>query len=132
MAECEDGGPGSEVEVVRVDLGPRSYEIHVVSGDDARFGPFARGALDATWAGRHGRRALIVADENVAALAPAVAEGLKAAGIEATTAVLPAGEASKSLDRAADLYDALVRMRADRHTAVVALGGGVIGDLAGF
>src|SRR5204862_3842931 len=47
-------------------------------------------------------------------------------------AVVPPGEPSKSLDRAADLYDDLVRIRADRHTAVVALGGGVIGDLSGF
>jgi 3-dehydroquinate synthase len=53
-------------------------------------------------------------------------------GIQATLAVVPPGETSKSLGRAADLYDELVRLRADRHTAVVAVGGGVIGDLAGF
>jgi 3-dehydroquinate synthase len=53
-------------------------------------------------------------------------------GISTLMAVVPPGEGSKTLDRAADLYDDLVRMRADRHTAVVALGGGVVGDLAGF
>src|SRR5205807_1159382 len=53
-------------------------------------------------------------------------------GIVATTVVVPPGEASKSLDCAADLFDELVRLKADRHTAVVAVGGGVVGDLAGF
>ena len=43
-----------------------------------------------------------------------------------------AGEATKTLDQAAALYDELIAMRADRHTTVLALGGGVIGDLAGF
>ena len=46
--------------------------------------------------------------------------------------VLPAGEPTKCLESAATLYDELTAMRADRHTVVVALGGGVVGDLAGF
>src|SRR5206468_2122962 len=49
-----------------------------------------------------------------------------------TLAVLPPGEASKCLEQASRLFDALIAMKADRHTCVVALGGGVIGDLAGF
>jgi 3-dehydroquinate synthase len=118
--------------VVPVSLGPRSYEIHVVSGATASFGAFARRALDATWAGRSSRRGLIVTDENVRALAPQISEALRSVGIEAGSVVLPSGEATKSLDRASDLYDELIRMRSDRHTVIVALGGGVIGDLAGF
>jgi 3-dehydroquinate synthase len=117
---------------VSVNLGPRSYEVRVVSGGREAFGPFARSALDATWGGRNCRRALIVTDENVAALEAPFAAALRSVGITPTLAVVHAGEASKSLDCAADLFDALVKIRADRHTAVVALGGGVVGDLAGF
>ena len=117
---------------VSVNLGPRSYEVRVVSGRPEGFGPFAKTALEATWAGRNCRKALVVADNNVAGLGATVADALRAVGIEPTSAVVPPGEGSKSLDRAADLYDDLVKMRADRHTAVVAVGGGVVGDLAGF
>src|SRR5262249_29149044 len=47
-------------------------------------------------------------------------------------AILPPGEASKSLTQAQRLYDRLVEMKADRHTCIVAVGGGVVGGLAGF
>ncbi|MGE5754406.1 MAG: 3-dehydroquinate synthase [Planctomycetaceae bacterium] len=117
---------------VRVDLGPRSYEVRVVSGGTDGFGAFASAALDATWAGRTCRRALSITDENVAPLGRPFVAALDALGITTTLAVVPSGEPSKSLDRAADLYDDLVRLRADRHTLIVALGGGVVGDLAGF
>jgi 3-dehydroquinate synthase len=106
--------------------------VRVVSGGAGGFGSFARAALDATWAGRTCHRALVVTDENVAPLGPPYLAALEAAGVAPTLAVVPAGEASKSLDRAIDLYDDLVRIRADRHTAVVAIGGGVVDDLAGF
>ena len=90
--------------------------------------------LQATWSGRSCRRALIVTDAHVADLS--IHHGYEAAfkglGIESTTTVLPAGEASKSLACASRLYDELVACKADRHTTIVALGGGVIGDLAGF
>jgi 3-dehydroquinate synthase len=126
-------GDSTEPELrVRVELGPRSYDVRVTSGRGAGFGAFARSALDGTWSGRTCRRALVVTDANVASRGAAVVSALAGTGITATLAVVPPGEPSKSLDRAADLYDDLVRLRADRHTAVVALGGGVIGDLAGF
>jgi 3-dehydroquinate synthase len=73
-----------------------------------------------------------VTDETVAPKASPFTAALEAVGIATTLAVVPPGEASKSLDRAIDLYDELVRIRADRHTAVAAVGGGVVGDLAGF
>lgn len=125
--------PPTDAEVrVSVNLGPRTYEVRVVTGQAEAFGPFARRALDATWAGRSCRRALLVADENTVAMEGPFASALKEIGVVPTLAVIPPGEASKSLDRAADLYDDLVKIRADRHTAIVALGGGVVGDLAGF
>lgn len=117
--------------VVRVPLGPRSYEIRVASDPDG-LGPFARSALDATWAGRSCRRALIVTDANLQAHSGPVAEALRAVGIDPTIATIPAGEGSKSLERAAALYDRLIEIKADRHVAIVAFGGGVVGDLAGF
>ncbi len=117
---------------VRVELGPRSYEIRVVTGHANGFGTFARESLDATWSGRNCHRALLVTDENVAALQASYAAELARVGITASLAVIPSGEPSKSLAIASDLYDDLVRLRADRHTAIVALGGGVVGDLAGF
>lgn len=120
-------------ESVSVALGTRSYEIRVTSGAaPGEFAAFARRAMDATWAGRGCRKAMVVADENVRPLAAPLAEALREAGIEPTTAAVPPGESSKSLDYAADLFDVLVGMRADRHTVVVAVGGGVVGDLAGF
>jgi 3-dehydroquinate synthase len=117
---------------VRVDLGPRSYEVRVVSGGIEDFGAFACEALNQSWAGRSCRRALMITDENVAVWERPFVAALDTLGITATLALVPSGEPSKSLDRAADLYDDLVRLRADRHTAIIALGGGVIGDLAGF
>ncbi len=53
-------------------------------------------------------------------------------GIEPTEAVVTPGEASKNLDQARRLLERLAEDRADRHAAVVAIGGGVVGDLAGF
>jgi len=119
---------------LEVALGPRSYPIQVVSGDPEGLAPFLRQALDSTWAGRSCRAALIVTDCNLALhpFLPACQEALGQLGIATQHSVLPAGEPTKSLESAASLYDHLIAMKADRHTAVVALGGGVIGDLAGF
>ena len=118
--------------VVRVALGPRSYEVRVSESGPGDFGSFARSALDATWAGRSCRRGLIVTDENLVAVAKPYGDSLRASGIATTVAVVPPGEASKGLDRASELYDRLIELRADRHFAIIALGGGVVGDLAGF
>jgi 3-dehydroquinate synthase len=119
---------------VKVELGPRSYEIRVVTGRTAEFGAFVREALDRTWAGGSCRSAVVITDSHLADLVlPAVYQlALSEAGIEAATVAVPAGEATKSLDQASRLYDELVSRKADRHTLIVALGGGVIGDLAGF
>ena len=117
---------------VAVDLGPRSYEIRIGGGRAEEFGPFARRSLDASWAGRSCRRAAIVTDENVAPIVPPFASALRESGIANTSIVVKPGEASKSLEEASRLYDRLIELRADRHFAIVAIGGGVIGDLAGF
>jgi 3-dehydroquinate synthase len=110
---------------LRVNLAERSYDIAVTSGDPAGLGPFAR-------ARARGALALLVTDTNVAAHAEAAAAALAAAGFQTALAVLPPGESQKSLAVASGLYDRLAELHADRRTLVVALGGGVIGDLAGF
>ena len=119
---------------VAVPLGPRSYNVRVVVNNPAGFGPFARAELARTWAGASCQSALIVTDVHIADLhMPAQYQtSLADVGITATIAVLPAAESTKSLEQASRLYDELVRIKADRHTLIVGLGGGVIGDLAGF
>ena len=119
--------------IVRVELGPRSYDVRVVSGEGpATFGKFAREALESRWSGRKCRSSLVVTDEHLAGLAGEFVEALVKVGIASSLAVVPSGEASKSLDQASRLFDQLVAMKADRHTCVVAVGGGVVGDLASF
>src|SRR5262249_42592321 len=110
---------------LRVHLGERCYDVHVTSADRAGLGPFARQRL-------HGTLAFVVSDGHVSPHADAVEETLAAAGFHVQTTVVPPGESHKSLEMASFLYDALAEVHADRKTAVVAVGGGVIGDLAGF
>jgi 3-dehydroquinate synthase len=78
-------------------------------------------------------KAALVTDANVAALylAPAL-ESLRGAGFEVKSIVVPAGESSKTLQRAGQLYDEMLRAGIDRGSVVVALGGGVVTDLGGF
>ena len=82
---------------------------------------------------RKGARCAVVTDENVAALyAARVAASLEAAGFRPSLALVPPGEASKSMREVARVADLLVAAGVDRHGLIVALGGGVVGDLAGF
>jgi 3-dehydroquinate synthase len=110
---------------LRVQLGKRSYDIAVVSDDAAGLGSFARQRAK-------GSRAFIVTDEHVIEHADKAATALSAAGFQPLLASLPAGESQKTLAMASYLYDQLAEAGADRQTLVVAVGGGVIGDLAGF
>lgn len=79
------------------------------------------------------RRWMIAADENVAGLyAGAVEDSLKEAGLQVSRLTLPAGEASKSLAMLETVYHALLKAGIGRGDGLIALGGGVIGDLIGF
>ncbi len=119
-------------QTVHVPLGDRSYDVRIVSNGAAGFGPFARQALEATWAGRSSRFALIVTDRNVAHHADSVRGALAGLGLATELEVLEPGEGSKSFESARVLFDRLVESKADRHACVVAVGGGVVGDIAGF
>ena len=78
-------------------------------------------------------RAALIADETVAALYLETAvESLQSAGYEVSTHLFPAGEASKSMAQASELCSSLIQAGHDRSSFVIALGGGVTGDLAGF
>jgi 3-dehydroquinate synthase len=111
---------------VPVDLGDRSYQIHVGAGILERLGAWCAAA------GLKGN-CLIITDENVGGLyaAPAL-ESLQAAGFKAATATLPAGEQTKCGDQVFALYSRCIEAGLDRKSFIVALGGGVIGDLAGY
>jgi 3-dehydroquinate synthase len=98
-----------------------------------------RGLLDTATDWRDaigGRHVLIVSDSNVAPLYAERARNAltraRGAPLDIATAVLPAGEAHKNLDAAAQVIDALAALGATRDACVVALGGGVVGDIAGF
>ena len=119
----------SRQQTVTVDLGPRSYDILVERGSLGRLGAETAERLGSG----AGRLAVIISSPEIAALyGKAASESLSAAGFRTETVLVAAGEKSKSLDLAQELYTALHRLSADRKTVVVALGGGVIGDLAGF
>lgn len=121
--------------VVQVYLGPRSYEIDIVTDGLATL-PERLEHCNERWSstgGDVGRKAMIVTDANVAdPYASAVRSNLEAAGWTCRLHELEPGEQSKSLAAASTIYDALVAAAADRHTLVIAVGGGVVGDIAGF
>jgi 3-dehydroquinate synthase len=151
--ELSNVSTGNEI-VVQVDLGPRSYEIPIVSNKLSE----CASVLRRWWIERDGMSsmtckqkpplgsawikenrsapqpvALIVTDTNLAdSHAATVRQSLLENGWRCETEILPAGETSKSLDVVTRVYDRLIGMQADRRTVVVAVGGGVVGDAAGF
>lgn len=111
---------------IQVALGDRGYRILVGAGSLESLGAVCREAVP-------GRRALVVSDDRVDPLYGAACEAsLRRAGIETRRACIPAGEPSKCGRELFRLYDAAVAAGLDRSSFVVALGGGVVGDLAGF
>jgi shikimate kinase/3-dehydroquinate synthase len=111
---------------VHVPLGDRGYDILIGEGLIARAGAHAAGVLPR-------RRAVVIADETVAALhGKALTDSLAETGIEHLLLTVPAGEASKSMAAATGLLERMTEAGIDRRTGVIAFGGGVVGDLAGF
>ena len=116
----------TSIQTVRVNLAERSYDIEIGAGNLARVGSFLqeRGKVS---------QAVIFTDTNVEdPHAIAVAESLTRESIDCSIVALEPGEKSKSVEVAARLWDGMLELGADRKTVVVAVGGGVIGDLAGF
>ena len=114
------------VSTVRVDLAGRSYDIAIGPGLIDRVGELSAKLLV-------GKRVIIVSDDIVAERYGArVYNSFKKAGIEASILFVAAGERSKEFDTFGQLMNAVLDQRPDRKTTLVALGGGVVGDLVGF
>ena len=112
--------------IVKVALGARSYAIIIEAGALRKAGeylaPFARKG-----------RLVVVTDTNVAVhVLPRLASSCATADIRIDSIILPAGEATKSWSVLAELCDALLQRGIERSDTIIALGGGVIGDLVGF
>ena len=114
------------MKTVRVDLGARGYDIaigHGVLSDLGRL--YSDRGLGAS--------AAIVTNPTVAALyLDAVRQSLEAVGVSVSVVMMPDGEVYKTLETASGIYGDLIRAGLDRRACLVALGGGVVGDTAGF
>jgi len=118
--------PASAVRKVHVPLGERAYDIMIGPGLIAGAGAEIASRLN-------GRKAAIITDEHVAPLyLDALKASLDAAGIASASVVLPAGEKTKSFEHLINVCDKVLEARVERNDYVIALGGGVIGDLSGF
>jgi 3-dehydroquinate synthase len=111
------------MQTLQVDLAERSYPIYIGADLLRRADLLAPHII--------GRQVAIVTNETVA---PLYLDTLKAAlgGYAVTAIVLPDGEAFKTWETLQQIFDGLLGARHDRHTTVIALGGGVVGDMAGF
>ena len=111
---------------ISVKLGARSYRIVVDAGILGRVGPELKGL-------GVGAKVALFSDAGILArLGGPVRGSLTAAGFDVTVVELPAGEAAKTVEVASRGWDALLAAGLDRGSTVVALGGGAVGDLAGF
>jgi 3-dehydroquinate synthase len=111
---------------VKVELGANSYEIYVGSGLLAQTGRWLREN------GLSGKLVIITDPRARKLYGDALNQGLTKDGFSVTTLLVPEGEEQKSLETAGRLYHELTNCYAERTTPILALGGGVIGDLAGF
>ncbi len=104
----------------------KDYEIIIEHGIIKNCGEFIKPIV-------RGERAMIISDSNVYPIyGGAVTESLESAGFKVCSHVFPAGEESKNLASIADMYDSLAENGFSRRDFIVALGGGVTGDMAGF
>jgi 3-dehydroquinate synthase len=112
---------------VRVNLGTRSYEILIQDGCHAGIGAFLAALPD-----RVSAVALLANRQVDRSYGDAIRTSLESAGLPVHTLLVPAGERFKSLETAGRLFGDLIQRKLDRKSVILALGGGVIGDLAGF
>ncbi len=113
------------MQTLTVDLGDRSYPIHI--------GPGLLDRADLVLPHLKQKRAVIVTNTTVGPLyLDRFSQTLKNAGVQVDSVVLPDGEVYKNWETLNLIFDALLTQRAERKTTLIALGGGVIGDLTGF
>lgn len=114
------------ITTVQVPLGKRTYPIYIGSGLLKNAGAYFK---------KHeiSKTVIIISDKSVAALyLRTVEKSLKKSGFKVRSIVIPAGESQKNLTRAENIYTQLLQWKIERSCTIAALGGGVIGDLAGF
>ncbi len=111
---------------IRIELGERSYDIHIGEGLIGGAGELIAGACT-------GRTAAILTNPKIGNLyAERLVQSLEDSGITSHVIVIPAGERYKTLRTIARIYERLLDARLDRSSMVIGLGGGVVGDMAGF
>lgn len=117
---------GSTREVVKVSLGENSYEIFIESGLLKKIGSL--------WGNLKlpGGVVVVTSPALKKSYGRQLAESLRKAGVEVFFIDIPPGEKYKTLETASKIYDALVNLKIERGDAIAVLGGGVLGDLAGF
>jgi len=116
-----------EAEVYRVSLGERSYDIHLQSGSLPHIGEAMRTLFPKA------ERCMVITNDVVAPLYLAtVAGSLESAGWQVFSHILPDGEHFKTIETWSEIMDALMASRLSRNEPVIALGGGVVGDMTGF
>lgn len=111
---------------IKVELGDRSYQIYIENGLMQRVGPYLKdlGFAD---------KAAVITNPLVGGLyGMALTDSLKASGLKPVVITIPDGEEFKTLEVASRVFDGLIENRMERSSPIIALGGGVIGDLAGF
>jgi 3-dehydroquinate synthase len=114
--------------IVHVALAERSYDIAIAEGALSRVGEITRAAL-----GDKARRVAVISNPVVASYyGKGVVQSLKRAGFAAPTQLIADGEPAKSIRTAERLWAFLISHRFERGDGIIALGGGVVGDLAGF
>lgn len=110
-----------------VSVHEKSYQVYITRGKITGLGRLIKEQIPRVW------KSFIISDETVDHLyGDLVFQILAEAGLQPAKAVIPAGEQSKSLETVSDLYSRLSEHGVNRNSAVIALGGGMIGDLAGF
>ena len=111
---------------VDVPLAERSYQIHIGQQLLAAVPEWLPECIGKC------QHAILVFDEKLLSVVQALSSSLITAGYRTSLLSIPSGEGSKSIEQAAQLWQAMLTERTDRGSAVIAVGGGVIGDLAGF
>jgi 3-dehydroquinate synthase len=115
-----------ETKIVTIDLDERGYDIYIGSGLRAHIEDFLPQSVK-------GRKVFVVTDNNVEAYARDIAAQIhKAGAVLSEVFVLPAGEATKSYQHLQQIHDWMLENSIHRTSLILAVGGGVIGDLAGF
>lgn len=114
------------MKTLHIDLGERSYDITIAPGLLDRAGEYIKAVCPKA------KKLFVVTDTNVGPLYERVLDNLSEAGFHSLMRSVPAGEGSKNADMLSDLWERMMAFGLTRTDAVVALGGGVVGDLAGF